>query len=80
METQQHRMNRYASPCAVCGALVPALGGSLRRTGRNWEVRHPACAESGAPSVIQVRTSGWTGIRNRRGTCEDAPCCGCCTF
>jgi hypothetical protein len=28
-----------------------------------------------------VRTSsGWSGTRNSRGRCEDAPCCGCCTF
>lgn len=28
-----------------------------------------------------VRTSsGWSGTRNARGRCEDAPCCGCCTF
>ena len=27
-----------------------------------------------------VRTSsGWSGTRNSRGRCEDAPCCGCCT-
>jgi hypothetical protein len=28
-----------------------------------------------------VRTSsGWSGTRNSRGRCEDAPCCGCCTI
>lgn len=28
-----------------------------------------------------VRTSsGWSGSRNSRGRCEDAPCCGCCTY
>lgn len=25
-------------------------------------------------------SSGQTATRNRRGRCEDAPCCGCCTF
>lgn len=31
--------------------------------------------------VSCVRTSsGWSGTRNSRGRCEDAPCCGCCTF
>lgn len=24
-------------------------------------------------------TSGGTFYRNKRGRCEDAPCCGCCT-
>ncbi len=28
----------------------------------------------------EVRTSGGTFYRNRAGRCEDAPCCGCCTF
>lgn len=26
------------------------------------------------------RTSGGTFYRNKRGRCEDAPCCGCCTI
>lgn len=25
-------------------------------------------------------SSGYTGSRNVRGRCEDAPCCGCCTY
>lgn len=27
-----------------------------------------------------IRTSGGTFYRNKRGLCEDAPCCGCCTI
>lgn len=27
-----------------------------------------------------VRIGGRDYYRNRRGRCEDAPCCGCCTF
>jgi transposase-like protein len=27
-----------------------------------------------------IRTSGGTFYRNKRGRCEDAPCCGCCTI
>lgn len=33
-----------------------------------------------APRSIEVRTSGGTFYQNPRGRCEDAPCCGCCTF
>lgn len=33
-----------------------------------------------APVSTVVRTSGGTFYRNARGRCEDAPCCGCCTF
>ena len=25
-------------------------------------------------------SSGPVAYRNKRGLCEDAPCCGCCTF
>lgn len=34
----------------------------------------------GGSEVYEVRTSGGTFYRNRKGICEDAPCCGCCTF
>jgi hypothetical protein len=72
--------NRYAATCAVCDCTVPANGGRLTKGRRGWEVRHPAC-EGGASSVVQFRfSSGATMTRNRRGRCEDAPCCGCCTF
>jgi hypothetical protein len=27
-----------------------------------------------------VTSTGWRGTRNRNGRCEDAPCCGCCSF
>ena len=32
-----------------------------------------------APRVTVYRTSGGVFTRNSRGTCEDAPCCGCCS-
>ena len=73
-------VNRYPAPCSVCGTTVPANGGTARRVGRRWLVTHLACAD-GSPSVYEVRTgSGWSGTRNIKGRCEDAPCCGCCTF
>lgn len=71
-------VNRHPAPCAACGGPVPALGGSLKRAGRGWEVRHLACAEG--PEVVTFRLlGGATLTRNVRGRCEDAPCCGCCT-
>jgi len=76
------RVNRYEGRCAVCSALVPANGGVLESAGRGlWKVKHLVCAESNKPEVVETRTSsGWVGTRNVRGVCEDAPCCGCCTF
>ena len=71
--------NSYPAPCTACGATVPANGGTLVRRGRVWRVRHTAC-ETG-PAVIGITfNSGATVTRNVRGTCEDAPCCGCCSF
>jgi len=39
-----------------------------------------AWSRGNATSYGVVTSSGWRGIRNRAGRCEDAPCCGCCTF
>lgn len=45
-------------------AINPATGGRMSNRAR----------------VHTFRTSsGWSGTRNARGRCEDAPCCGCCT-
>jgi hypothetical protein len=74
------RPNRYAGACFICGSRVASRAGTLRRVGTAWMVAHLPCA-SGSPQVYEVRTSsGWIGTRNVRGRCEDAPCCGCCTF
>lgn len=70
--------NRFPAPCSVCGANVPARGGQLDKVGGAWQVTHLACKE-GAPSVMSVSFGGKSFIRNTRGRCEDAPCCGCCT-
>lgn len=76
-------VNRYAGPCNQCGNTVPAQGGTLVSVpGRRGRVPvHLACAEQGRPQVIQWESaqSGRRWTRNVNGTCEDAPCCGCCT-
>jgi hypothetical protein len=71
-------INRYAAKCDECGATVPAKGGTLERMGRRWVVRHLACERE--PSVMDIRIGGQSYIRNSRGRCIDAPCCGCCTI
>ena len=71
--------NKYAASCTVCGNQVPANGGNLKKVGRRWKVTHLACA-GGTPAVSSITTSGGTFYQNSRGRCEDAPCCGCCTF
>lgn len=80
------RVNRYPGRCYYCDGPVKAGAGRLL----NWQVRgrrrplyapaHLACFDKQAPSVTVVETSGGTFTQNSRGRCEDAPCCGCCTF
>jgi hypothetical protein len=74
------RANKYAAACADCGARVPARGGSLRKAGRRWEVRHLSCERGEGRSVaVTFAATGNTIYQNSRGRCIDAPCCGCCS-
>lgn len=36
--------------------------------------------DSGRTVSTHIRIGGRDYYRNRRGRCEDAPCCGCCTI
>ncbi len=72
--------NKYPGPCEHCGQRVPAQGGTLRKEGRRWIVAHLSCGDTGTDRVIVIQTSGGTFYQNKRGRCEDAPCCGCCTI
>ena len=72
-------VNKFKARCAICGGEVPALGGNLYKAGGMWKVTHLACADG----IAQVDTFNFGGkeyTRNKRGRCEDAPCCGCCTI
>jgi len=75
------RANRYPGNCRVCGGRVARNAGSLEKLGGRWTVAHLDCARTGEAEVVTFHspTTGWTGTQNRRGRCEDAPCCGCCT-
>lgn len=86
--------NKYAAPCHYCAATVPAKAGRLWKAGRHWNVAHVDCgaaeetAEENAsyPRGDSARVSDHYNVggrdyyRNKAGTCEDAPCCGCCTI
>lgn len=77
------RVNRYPGRCDRCAGPVAPNAGRLvgQGTRRGFRVRHLACDEAGHAAVITVELAdGHTFTRNARGTCEDAPCCGCCTF
>jgi len=50
-------------------ALVSGASNTARRT-----------VSTGYVSNVYRFSSGAEVYRNKRGRCEDAPCCGCCTF
>ena len=75
-------INKYAGKCGVCGTRVPVRGGNLFKVGNRWAVAHITCGDTGTPQVHEYYfpTTGFSETRNSRGRCEDAPCCGCCTY
>jgi hypothetical protein len=73
-------VNKYPGICDICGAPVPQNGGNVEKVNGSWVVTHLACKASGLAEVITTRFSDGAVIyQNRRGRCEDAPCCGCCS-
>ena len=65
-----------------------ALGGTWSRRAQGWIVPDDRADEARALVQGAPRSSGSSYTRfaggaeqytNRRGRCEDAPCCGCCT-
>jgi hypothetical protein len=71
---------RYTGTCRRCdGPITP--GDTILFLGKRNTV-HENCAERAESGVIEIYfpSTGNRITRNRRGTCEDAPACGCCTF
>jgi hypothetical protein len=77
--------------CAACGA--PSSLQDATVGGPVWKRAAGAAAAADVPYHHRpssfpaprrvsdvVTTSGGTFYRNKRGLCEDAPCCGCCTI
>lgn len=84
---------RYPGTCATTGRSFPrgALIDYDRKTRRAVLVQdNDADYDSGAYLAARTRSEGLVshviGIggkeyyRNKKGRCEDAPCCGCCTI
>ncbi len=81
------RMNsRYAGTCGECGGRFAA--GALidydRNAPRGIKAFHADCGEDVGNArenrVMEIRTASGTFYQREGGRCEDAPCCGCCTF
>ena len=74
---------------------LKALGGRWNSAAQGWDVPDARAGEAQAivaaagPSTYTPRartvshytrfSSGAESFTNRRGRCEDAPCCGCCS-
>ena len=69
---------RYSGTCRTCAAPI-RRGETIVYAGRGLTF-HQSCAAPGAEIVVTRFSSGAIVTRNARGICEDAPCCGCCTF
>ncbi len=84
---------KFPGTCRRCGEAFPK--GATIRWSKGAGSYHLA-AECGATSGATVtperstaddstvsdhfETGGRSYYRNKRGRCEDAPCCGCCTI
>lgn len=66
--------SKYPGRCARSGQPIPA-GTWVEFDTRTRKVSLP---EPYVSDVFQFGES--TFYRNKRGRCEDAPCCGCCTI
>lgn len=86
---------RYSGKCARTGRpIVPGdtidydrrskratlIAASTTEPGDNTEETGFIAPDTGRYVSHTFRTSGGTFYRNKRGRCEDAPCCGCCTI
>lgn len=69
---------RFSGACRGCDSLVKP--GDTIVTGGRGRTYHVDCSGQKDVMTIHFPSSGTTIYRNARGTCEDAPCCGCCTF
>ena len=86
---------RYPGKCADCGRRF-AAGTPIdfdSKAPRGRKAAHADCDEGSASDygdygsaawnnrpIIEVRTGSGTFYQRAGGRCEDAPCCGCCTF
>lgn len=70
---------RFRSTCADCKSTITP-GQDIIVRGRGDTI-HAVCPGATGQRIVEFRFStGATMTRNARGTCIDAPCCGCCTF
>lgn len=60
--------------CAATGDVAPTGNAARGRTARGRRSRTPRV------TVWRNASGHFIGSQNARGRCEDAPCCGCCSY
>jgi hypothetical protein len=75
-------VNKHPIRCCYCKAEVPAGGGNIWRWRGRWYGAHLACKREkrAEVSTVYFPSTGTELHFNRNGRCEDAPCCGCCSY
>ena len=74
LEVIMTMISKYSGTCRDCGEKINK--GDRINWSRATGAVHENC-ESG--SMVIRFSSGAEIYRNRKGRCEDAPCCGCCS-
>ena len=74
--------NKYRTWCHYCKNTVERHEGVVWRQWGKWLGAHLDCYEKKSGRVVETYfpSTGNRVTRNVGGTCEDAPCCECCTF
>lgn len=73
------RPNQYPGTCEFCRQPVAAKAGEIFKDRSNrWRVAHKRGECNRVSDEIRIGDN--TSYRNKRGLCEDVPCCGCCTI
>ena len=64
----------------TCGACQEEMEPDCQIDGNDDDHAAAMHAVKNIPGTLYIPSSGFVGFRNPTGRCEDAPCCGCCTY
>jgi len=73
---QSGRKKRFFVTCSACHEEMQT------DCHNEHDEEHAAAmhAVKNIPGTLYIPSTGFVGFRNPAGRCEDAPCCGCCTY
>lgn len=72
---QSGRRKRFYVICSTC--QHEGASNEAELDGEHAAAMH---AVKNILGTVYVPSTGFIGFRNPAGRCEDAPCCGCCTY